>query len=192
MAEVVIPALVLKPRYRIFADEFLSGEHTGKQYNATYAAAYAGYDYNPSHYGSKLLRHPAVKEYIAKRLDALSMSAGEVLMRLTEIARHEVGDVVKLDPTGRFIEIDPNAVVLNKRFIKSITYDSNGNPKIEFHDAHAALRDIARIRSMFTDGVAISGPGGGGIPLAMTIQFVNPDGTTAAPNQNLLPPAQTE
>lgn len=185
---------VLKPKMQAFADEYLTGEHTGKPFNATAAATWCGYK-SPMTMGHKLTRHPLVKEYLAKRMEERSMNAMEVLARFTEIARATVGDVVGLDSHGR-LRIDPEKVLEYKRFIKQFGFDSNGNPKVEFHDSHAALRDIAKVLGMLKEGLELSGPGGGAVPLAMTIQFVNPDGSTAHPGgepaQKALPPGDEE
>lgn len=167
-------------RMYLFADEYISGAHTGKPFVATAAAKYAGYAH-PAQYGHKLLRHPDVKEYIQKHLDAHAMEAGEILARFTDIARAEIGDVVTMDD-GR-LRIDNKEVLNNKKFIKSFGFDSNGNPKIEFHDAMQALRDIARIRGMMKDGLEVSGPGGGAVPVAMSVQFVDPDGSPSDLNE---------
>lgn len=178
---------MLTERMKLFADEWLTGAHTGKQFNGKAAYAHAGYavpPQNPSANASKLLRHPDVQEYVRKRLDEHAMSTTEVLLRFTAIARSEVGDVVTLRvlPNGQEdLAIDPKAVIANKQFIKQFGYDSNGNPKIEFHDALAALRDIARVRGMLKDGLELSGPGGA--PMTLTVQFVNPDGTVFNPTQ---------
>jgi len=158
---------------QLFADEWLTGAHTGKRFNGVKAYEYAGYKLdvvNPSANPSKLLRHPDVAEYIRKRMDEYAMSAEEVLLRFTAIARSEVGDVVKIGPNGHLM-IDPEAVLENKEFIKSFGFDSNGNPKVEFHDALAALRDIARIKGQFKDGLELSGAGGA--PVTMQVVFVD-------------------
>lgn len=168
-------------KQQAFADEWLTGAATGKQFNARAAAEHAGYtltETNPYSTGSKLLRHPEVKAYIDKAMKSQSMSAMEVLGRFTEIARAEIGDVVtKDDVTGR-LKIDPDAVIENKKFIKAFGFDSNGNPKIDFHDTMQALRDIARVLGMMKDGLEVSGPGGGAVPVAVQVQFVRADGTT--------------
>jgi hypothetical protein len=167
----------------LFCDEYISGAATGKPFNGRAAAQHAGYAVpasNPSTVASTLLRHPLVQEYIKKQLDSLSMSAAEVLARFTDIARLEVGSVVKVNSHGR-LEIDAEAVLENKKFIKQFGFDSNGNPKIEFHDSHAALRDIARVRGMMKDGLEVSGPGGGSVPVAMTVNFVAPNGQPTYP-----------
>lgn len=172
-------------RMQAFADEWLTGRVSGKRFNNIEAARVAGYNVdgpNPSQQGTRLLRHPAVKAYIDKRMRENSMSAAEVLARFTEIARAQVGDIVKINEHGR-LDIDAEKVIEYKQYIKNFGFDANGVPKIEFYDAHQALRDIARVLGMMKDGLEVSGPGGGSVPVAMTVQFVNPDGstTTVAP-----------
>tara|TARA_B100000749_G_C18399009_1_gene453845 strand:- start:479 stop:1126 length:648 start_codon:yes stop_codon:yes gene_type:complete len=170
----------LRAKQKMFADEWLTGANTGKRFNGRAAYEYAGYvipDSNNSGNASKLLRHPNVREYIQERLDEHTMDATEVLLRFTEIARSEMGDIVKRDPRTGALQVDNEAVVENSRFIKSFAFDSNGNPKIEFHDAVAALRDLARVHSMFHDSLEIGGPGG--VPLTVNVNFVLPNGESA-------------
>ncbi|MGW8323380.1 MAG: terminase small subunit, partial [Thermodesulfobacteriota bacterium] len=150
----------MNDRMRVFADEWLTGAHTGKRFNGTAAYEYAGYtlsEVNPSANASKLLRHPEVQAYIKAQLTEHAMNAAEVLLRFTDVARFEVGDVVTKDPASQRLKIDPDAVIENKRFVKSFGLDSNGEYKIEFQDPIAALRDISRILGMVKDGLDING-----------------------------------
>lgn len=168
----------INEKMRRFADEWLTGEHTGKAFNGVAAYKHAGYaiqDQNPSGNPSKLLRHPGVQEYIRKRLEEHAMSAQEVLFRFTEIARSQVGDVVAKDINNR-LTIDPDKVLENQRFIRNFGFDSNGNPKIEFHDSLEALKQIARVLGMLKDGLEVTGTGGG--PVKLQVEFVDPDGST--------------
>lgn len=171
---------MLRQRHKLFADEWLSGEQTGKPFNGRAAYEFAGYtisDSNPSGNASKLLRHPEVKAYIDDRLQEHSMDATEIMLRFSNIARSNIGDILVMAPNGN-VTVDEEALLENKHFIKSFGYDSNGNPKIEFHDPVAALRDLARVHSMFHDSVELGGPGG--VPLSMDVNFVMPDGQKAA------------
>jgi hypothetical protein len=166
---------------QLFADEYLTGSATGKQFNAKAAAIHAGYSEHSAHQiGPKLLKHPGVSQYLKQYFAEHTMSAQEVLHRFTNIARNNAGDILELSPAGH-LTINHNQVILQKQFIKSFTYDSNGNPKIEFHDAHAALRDIAKVLGMLTDNVTLSAPGGGPVPVTMTVQFIRPDGSVTTP-----------
>ena len=167
-------------RMKVFADEWLTGAETGKQFHGLAAYKHAGYtisESQPYANASKLLRHPEVQEYIKKRMDEFAMSAEEALLRFTAIARSEVGSVVKKGPTGALI-IDSDAVLENKAFISKFGFDSNGYPKIEFHDALQALRDIARVRGMMKDGLELTGAGGAAV---LQVQFVDPAGETFHP-----------
>ena len=168
----------IHPRHRIFADEWLTGEHTGKPFNGRAAHEYAGYkvdNANPSANASKLLRHPKVAVYIRSRLDELGMSAAEVLMRFAKVARSEMGDIIVKSPDGGKLLLDVDKVLENKALISKFGYDSNGNPKIEFHDSQRALEQVARVLGMFKDGLELSGPGG--VPVVMKVEFIDADGT---------------
>jgi len=166
----------MTPRMKIFADEWLTGTGTGKRFNATAAYEYAGYQLPPSNPGanaSKMLRHPEVNAYIKKQLDEHAMGATEVLLRFSDVARFDVGDVVRQNPNSQRLEIDPTKVLEYKRFVKSFGLDSNGEYKIEFHDPMAALRDITRILGMVKDGLDIHTGGGAA---TLTVNFVDADG----------------
>jgi hypothetical protein len=174
-------------KMQAFADEWLTGDQSGKKYNLGAACKVAGYgDANNPHIrtiGYKVMRHPLVKEYIDRRMNEMSMSSAEVLMRFTDIARAPLGNVVTKNMHGH-LDIDVDKVLENSQYIKSFSFDSNGKPKIDFMDPQAALRDIARARGMLKDGLEVSGPGGGSVPIAMSVQFVNPDGSTYNPTPN--------
>lgn len=167
----------MNARMKVFADEWLTGANTGKRFNGMAAYEFAGYTLsiaNPSANASKLLRHPEVQEYIKKRLEEYAMGAQEVLLRFTDVARFDVGDVVMQNPQSQRLQINPKAVIENKRYIKSFGLDSNGEYKIEFHDPMQALRDIMRILGMAKDGIELTGPGGGAAVLQ--VQFVDANG----------------
>ena len=166
----------LTPRQRVFVDEWLTGEHTGKRFNGRAAYEYAGYsipESNPSANASKLLRHPKVRAYIKKRMDDMTMSAEEVLMRFTELARGEFGEILTKNAHGR-LTIDHDKVLEKKHLVKSFKIDSNGHEQIEFHDSMAALQQVTRILGMYKDELLLGGVGGG--PAKMVVEFVDPEG----------------
>lgn len=167
----------LLPRQRLFADEWLTGANTGKRFNGRAAYEYAGYDIpeaNPSTNASKLRRHPKVDAYIKKRLAEATMSPEEVAARISEVARNEVGDILKVNENGH-LAIDEEEVLKRKSFVKSFKHDSNGNPVVEFHDSMTALDRISKIHGMQKDGMMLMGAGGGALTLELV--FVEPDGT---------------
>lgn len=120
-------------------------------------------------------RNPKVRAYMDECFGELSMSAKEVVQRLTEIASADISEAVTrsgaLDmPKVKELGLD--------RHIKQTGFDSNGNLKVEFYDRHAALRDLGRVHKLFGDSNTISGAGGG--PAVVEIVFVNPPDATSA------------
>lgn len=172
----------IKPRHRMFADEWLTGAATGKQFNAVAAYEHAGYQgggTNPSANANKLLRHAPVARYVAARLKESTLTAEEITYHLTQLARFRMGDVLELDNRQQ-VTINPLKVIEFKRYVKSFGYDSNGNPKIEFHNPVDAIDKLMRILGMTKEGLELTGPGGG--PVTMQIQFVGPDGVVVSPD----------
>lgn len=143
-------------------------------FNATKAALGAGYSERRAHVtGSELLKRPDVAEAVQARLSEMSMGPDEVLKRLTDIARLDVGEVVHVDPKTGEIKLDLEGLAKNKRFLNEFGYDSNGLPKLKFHDSLSALRDLGRAHKLFTDRQELSGPNGGAIPVEMKVVFVD-------------------
>ena len=164
-----------------FCHEWLTGEKTGKRFNASAAWVAAGFSENATHNSYKLLRHPLVKAYIQKAMATVVMSPEEVMARFTEIARSEPGVMVKLNDNNR-LDISSIDVIANRRFIKGFSFDSNGNPKVEFHDPVDALKMMAKLQGMGQENLGVYGNGpNGSIPVAIGIQFIGADGSVWQP-----------
>lgn len=85
----------LTTKQRRFCEEYL------KDFNATQAAKRAGYAKGTAYsMGSENLRKPEIKSFLNDQLDNLSMEAGEISMRYTNIGRGNMSDymVKKLVP----------------------------------------------------------------------------------------------
>jgi phage terminase small subunit len=67
------------------------------QWNATDAARRAGYAH-PNTEGNRLLLNAGVQQLISQRLDEISMSGREVVVRLTDQARATMDDFVTIQP----------------------------------------------------------------------------------------------
>jgi len=162
----------LTGKQRLMADEYLTGKATGKPFNATAAYKYAGFLGRPvSQLATKKLKLPQMRDYIQMRMEENSMTKMEVLQRFTKIARHTMGDVLQKNPHTGALELNEEAVLKNKEFIKSFSLDSNGNPKVDFQDAYDALKQLARVHGMYQDSVDITSAGG---PVKLEVQFVKP------------------
>jgi hypothetical protein len=161
-------------KYAAFVTEYCTGEVRGKKYNATSAAIVAGYAESGAHVrGSALMKRDDVKAAVQELLGEISMQAEEIVARLSDIARAEIGNIVDIMDNGQ-IRMSSDELKKLKPFIKSFSWDSNGNPKIEFHDPHAAIKDLARIRGLNKDGLELTGANGGPIQVQLNINFHSP------------------
>ena len=115
-----------------------------KDFNATAAAQRAGYKW-PNKQGprNKKKFEAQIRDHIAESL----MSADEVLLRLGEIARAEHSGY--MDASGR---VDMRKLVEDGKghLVRSDKPTAYGRA-VEFHDAHAALRDIGKAQGLFRE-----------------------------------------
>jgi hypothetical protein len=131
------------------------------------AAERAGYS-NPRRAAWNLMQRPRVKEYLKARLQQLGMPADEVITRLSQQARANVGDfyIIKdeVDPdTGeqtRRIGVDWDLIKERGYLVKRISYSKRGDPIIELHDPQAALVQVGKAHGLFKDINEISGRNG--------------------------------
>ena len=125
-------------------------------FNATEAARRAGYsgdDNTLSVIGFENLRKPNIDEAIQKRLQARCMGSDEVLVRLANMARGDIGEFASIE-NGAQLANHPLSTIV-KKFKKTIFYDKDGDShekiELEMYDAHAALVNIGRHHKLFTD-----------------------------------------
>ena len=149
------------------------GELTNKQklwleeylqcWNATKAARKAGYK-NPRHSGYENRTKPYIEKRIRQRLRESAMSADEVLTRLAEQARVDLGPY--MDEDG-FVEIErlkrDGKTHLIKRYEKTKAIAGLVRVKVETYDAQAALVHLGRHHGLFKDKVEHTGKDGGPI-----------------------------
>lgn len=152
---------MLTDKQRAFVEEYL------QSFNATQAAIAAGYSGKTAHAtGWENLRKPEIAEAVQKRLQEKAMSADEVLMRLAEHARGDMGAWLTDDGEIDISEMKKaNATRLLrkvKRTYRSGETESGGTweetrVEVEIHDAQAALVHLGRHHKIFTDKVEHSG-----------------------------------
>lgn len=130
--------------------------------NGTEAARLAGYEGDSSTLAvtaSQTLRNHNVLRHLNARLEAFTMSANEVLIHLTDIARGDIADA--LNASGG---IDPLEAKrrgkshLIKRFkTKQITSEDSDiyETEIEMYDRLDALKTLAKFHSLLVDRVKI-------------------------------------
>lgn len=143
--------MTLSGKQRAFIDAYL-GE---AKFNATEAARLAGYkgnDVTLASVGYENIRKPQIKSAIAAYWERNAMSAEEALSRIADVARADIGEFVTIIKKGekQVALVDMEQVKKHGHLVKSISYTKYG-PRIELHDAPAALRDIGKYHALFTD-----------------------------------------
>lgn len=112
----------------------------------------------------EILRNPKIAEEIDRRIAEETMSANEVLMRIAEHGRGDIGEFINLSPE----EVKQSGKShLIKKFTRTVTTTSKGDYEsmtesisIEAYDALAAKQMIGRHHKLFTDKTEITGKDG--------------------------------
>lgn len=130
-------------------------------WNATEAARRAGYSAKTAgSIGHENLTKPEIRAAINARVAELKMSADEVLTRLADMARSNMGDFIKLVPAAdgkgkvAVFDFDRAAKAGKLHLIKSIKINAKGTI-VELHDAQAALVQLGRHHGLFADRLEI-------------------------------------
>ena len=146
----------LTDKQQIFVYQYL------KCFNATEAARRAGYaatNGSLRSIGSENLTKPNIAEAIRQHLQESAMSADEVLMRLAEQARGNIGEFANIENSADLAKHPQSNLV--KKFKKRVYRPRNESDdpyediEIELYDAHSALVDIGKKHSMFSDNVNV-------------------------------------
>ena len=158
----------MNKKQRVFVEEYL------QCWNATEAALRAGYSERTARtQGSRLLTNVDISEEIEKRLKEKAMSADEVLTRLGDMARGDVGDFMDIESMSFHLSLEKAKELGLTHLIKKVKQRTTIRPKkggdeeeehwieVELHDAQAALVHLGRHHKLFTDKQEIGGPDGG-------------------------------
>lgn len=134
-------------------------------WNAAEAAKRAGYSPKTARQqGSRLLTNVDIQAYRDARLAELKMGADEVLTRLSDMARGDIGEF--LTPMG-LIDLDKVGARGKSHLIKKIKQRTTTVSRkddddfetheieLELYDAQAALRDLGRHHKLFTDKIEV-------------------------------------
>lgn len=149
--------------------------------NASEAARRAGYSADTAYsIGSRLLKDVEVLKEVERLYKERTMPADEILARLTDHARGDIGDIV--DDNG-VLDIKKARAAGKTALIKKIkrtttTYtDESGNGKesytdeIEFHDPQKAMQLLGKFYKLFIDRQEVTGKDGG----TVKIQIIRSD-----------------
>lgn len=165
-------------RHQQFVNEYLKLWNATRAYQRVYPKA--SYDTARAN-GATLLADASIAEAVQKRLEQNAMSADEVLARLAEHARGDMGDFVSI--ADGLPSLDLSTAQDKTRLIKKVkttkkTYVKRGDPdtsvteieaEIELYDAQSALEKLGRHHKLFTDKTEVTGKDGD----AMAVKFVD-------------------
>ena len=127
-------------------------EHYLQCWNGAEAARKAGYSENSIHsIASENLTKPKIQEEIQKRISDIAMTADEVLVALSEIARGNIEDFMNVDEDGKLKFDFARAKEEGKLHLISKIIPTREGLKVELHDRMQALQLIGRHFGMFKD-----------------------------------------
>ena len=156
----------MNARHQQFINEYFSCWNKTEAYrrvypNSSYESARAN--------AARLTAIDSISDEIARRMAENAMTADEVLSRLAEHARGDIGDFVTINSEG-MPTLDLSTAQDKMRLVKKIktnkkTYTTKGDKdtavtevdaEIELYDAQSALEKLGRHHKLFTDKTEIT------------------------------------
>ncbi len=149
--------MTLSRKQKIFVEEYL------QCWNATEAAKRAGYSARTAYsIGWENLRKPEIAELVSKRLQESAMSADEVLMRLADHARSDLGDFISDDGQIDIAAMKAAGATHLLRKVKHTVRSGESQSgasweedytEVELHDAQSALQLLGKHHKLFTEKI---------------------------------------
>lgn len=196
-------AAELTGKQRAFINAYL-GE---ARFNATEAARIAGYkgdDTVLAAVGYENLRKPQIEAEVRSRFNEATMSANEVLARLTEIASGRITDFLdedgafslkvtkrrgkdhllkklKIKRSSKRVESFPEGSEEEREVIETALVHED--VELEMYSAHEALRDLGKFHKLFTERIEHSNPDGTPIVQPIADALVKVYGASPTSNQ---------
>jgi len=153
----------MRNKQKVFIQEYV------KDFNATQAALRAGYSPKTARsIGHENLTKPDIAAAIKARIDEKAMSADEVLQRLAEHARGDMGDFIDIESMSFSLDLQKAKEVGLTRLIKKVrdrvvmTSNKDGEEtethvlEIELYDAKSALDTLAKYHGLLVDRTDIT------------------------------------
>jgi phage terminase small subunit len=160
-------------RHQAFVDQYFL---CNMNQTEAYMKVYPGSSYDSARANAaRLIAIDSISEEIKRRLDEMKVSANEVLARLGEQARVNIGEFFIIEPVKpedkpeqenpqqeleevkeddqqqQFsIRLDYHKIKEKGHLVKSLTWTQNG-PKLELHDSQTALLNIGKNHGLFSD-----------------------------------------
>ncbi len=160
------PSSDLTPKQRLFVTAYLANG-----FNATKAAKEAGYSEKTAYsIGAENLTKPVIAAAIKKGLSDHAMGAEEVLARLADHARGDMGDFLAIRAGNAFFDLEKAEKVGKLHLIKRYAFSRKTGMELELHDPQSALNTLARHHGLLKDRVQHEGEG-----LELLRQFLSGD-----------------
>jgi phage terminase small subunit len=137
-------------------------------WNATEAARQAGYKH-PNVQGPRMLVRVSIKAAIEQKLKEAAMGADEVLKRLSDIARSDIGDFLDIGSMAFSVDLNKakekgiTHLIKKVRMRTTITQAADVTEtevhhiEVEPYDAQDALNTLGKHLKLFTDQVELTG-----------------------------------
>ena len=139
----------LTRRQAVFVENYLA------TWNASEAARRAGYSDKTCYaIGCENLTKPEIAAAIAAGVEAQGMTVPEVLLRLTAIARGDVGDFVDVDAAGN-VKLDVTKHPERLKLVKTLRLAKDGSVGLEMYDAQAALVALGKALGLLRENVNV-------------------------------------
>lgn len=158
--------MALNNKQRAFVAEYL------RDFNATQAAIRVGYSPKSAYsIGQENLKKPVIADAIKQALSEKAMSADEVLTRLAEHARGDMGDFIDIDSMSFSLDLNKAKEKGLTRLIKKVrdrvvmTSNKDGEEtethtlEIELYDAKSALDTLAKYHGLLVDRTDVTSGG---------------------------------
>ena len=154
----------LTDRRRVFIEEYL------QCWNATEAARRAGFSH-PNKQGPRLLVNVGIQAAKEARIAEKAMSADEVLLRLADQARGDIGDFMDIESMSFDLNLQKAKEKGLTHLIKKAkqrtvtTVDKSGEEtetnviELELYDSQGALVQLGRHHKLFTDNTDLTSNG---------------------------------
>lgn len=150
----------MKNKRLVFISEYL------KDFNGSAAAVRSGYRGKPNVIAARLLANASIKAEIERQIAERAMGADEVLQRLAEMARGDLGDAIASFPAGRgsisMVDWDKLVKAGKTHLVKKFKVTKDG-VEIELHDPQRALELLGKHHHLFTERVEHTGSDGNDI-----------------------------
>lgn len=158
--------MALSRKQTVFINEYL------RDFNATQAAIRAGYSSRSAHaIGHENLTKPEIAEAIQERIAEKSMPADEVLLRLADMARGDMGDFVDITSMGYNLNLRKAQELGLTHLIKKIKQKTTTflgkkaddedrevhEVEIELYSAQEALALLGKHHKLFIDRRELTG-----------------------------------